>query len=392
MKRKPPAGAGLLVLLKPYRWLIAALVVLTVAGNGLNLAVPKIISHAIDAYTQQTFVMSTVVLQFIVVAAFVFTFTYLQSVVQVYASERVARDLRTRVAAKISVQSYAYVEQVTPAKLLTNLTSDIDGVKLFVSQAIASIISSVFLILGAGILLLSINWRLGLSVLCVVPFIAITFQTGVAEGAAAVQKGPGSDRLAEPRDQRKHHGLGAHPAAQHAATRVRQVPGGEYGGEGYRSGDAAAVCRHDPGDHVRDQSGDRDHSPGGRALRHRGQHEPGRFYGVQLVLIHPDLSDHSHRIHEQRDCAGDGVLPADRSNLECSGGTKDRRAGSGFARRYRPGKCVPGIRGKTGAAQCFPGREGRDANGDHRSHGGREDAASLSADRVAAAYVGIGHL
>ncbi len=176
VQRKPPGGAGLLVLLKPYRLLVAALVVLTVAGNGLNLAVPKIIAHAIDAYTQQTFVISTVVLQFIVVASFVFALTYLQSIVQTYASERVARDLRTRVAAKISVQSYGYVEQVTPAKLLTNLTSDIDGVKLFVSQAIASIISSVFLIVGAGILLLSINWRLGLSVLCVVPFIAITFQ------------------------------------------------------------------------------------------------------------------------------------------------------------------------------------------------------------------------
>jgi ATP-binding cassette, subfamily B, bacterial len=176
VKRKAPAGAGLLVLLKPYRWLIAALVILTVTGNGLNLAVPKIISHAIDAYTQQSFVISTVVLQFIVVASLVFALTYLQSIVQTYASERVARDLRSRVAAKISVQSYAYVERVTPAKLLTNLTSDIDAVKLFVSQAIASIISSVFLILGAGILLLSINWRLGLSVLGIVPFIAITFQ------------------------------------------------------------------------------------------------------------------------------------------------------------------------------------------------------------------------
>jgi len=176
VKRKPPAGAGLLILLKPYRWLIAALVILTITGNGLNLAVPKIISHAIDAYTQQSFVISTVVLQFIVVASLVFALTYAQSIVQTYASERVARDLRSRVAAKISVQSYAYVERVTPAKLLTNLTSDIDAVKLFVSQAIASIISSVFLILGAGILLLSINWRLGLSVLGIVPFIAITFQ------------------------------------------------------------------------------------------------------------------------------------------------------------------------------------------------------------------------
>jgi ATP-binding cassette subfamily B protein len=100
----------------------------------------------------------------------------LQSIVQTYASERVARDLRTRVAAKISGQSYAFVERITPAKLLTNLTSDVDAVKLFVSQAIASIIASVFLIVGAGVLLLMINWRLGLSVLSIVPFIAITFQ------------------------------------------------------------------------------------------------------------------------------------------------------------------------------------------------------------------------
>ncbi len=175
-RRKRPSSAGLLTLLKPYRWLIAILVVFTISGNGLNLAVPRIIAHAIDAYTQQTFVLSTTVVQFFVVAFLVFTLTYLQSVVQTYASERVARDLRTRVADKISVQSYAYVEQVTPAKLLTNLTSDIDAVKLFVSQAIASIISSVFLIVGAGILLLMINWRLGLSVLAIVPFIAITFQ------------------------------------------------------------------------------------------------------------------------------------------------------------------------------------------------------------------------
>jgi len=165
-----------MTLLKPYRLLTVTLVVLTIVGNGLNLVVPKIMSSAIDAYQQQTFVLSNFVLEFFVVALLVFVLTYLQSIVQTYASESVARDLRTRVAAKISGQSYAFVERVTPAKLLTNLTSDIDAVKLFVSQAIATIIASVFLILGAGVLLLSINWRLGLSVLSVVPIIAITFQ------------------------------------------------------------------------------------------------------------------------------------------------------------------------------------------------------------------------
>ena len=172
---KPPS-AGLSLLLKPYRWLIAILAMLTIAGNALNLVVPKLISHAIDAYTQGRFVLHTVVLQFVLVGLLVFIFAYAQSAVQIWASERVAKDLRTRLAAKISVQSFAWVEQITPAKLLTNLTSDVDAVKLYVSQAIASIIASVFLIVGASILLLSINWKLALGVLGVIPFISITFQ------------------------------------------------------------------------------------------------------------------------------------------------------------------------------------------------------------------------
>src|SRR6202167_2020051 len=174
-QKKPPSGARLWVLLKPYRWLIATLVVLTVVGNGLNLVVPKIIAHAIDAYTQRAFVLSTVVLQFFVIAFLVFALNYLQNIMQTYASERVARDLRTRLAAKIATQSYSSIDRLTPAKLLTNLTSDVDGVKLFVSQAVATIIASLFLIVGASVMLLTINWRLGLSVLGVVPAIGGTF-------------------------------------------------------------------------------------------------------------------------------------------------------------------------------------------------------------------------
>jgi ATP-binding cassette, subfamily B, bacterial len=174
VQRRSPGG-GLFALLQPYRWLVALLVVLTIAGNGLTLVVPKLISRAIDAYTQRTFVLSTVVLQFFVVALLVFFFNYLQNIAQTYSSERVARDLRTRLAAKIATQSYSSIERLTPAKLLTNLTSDVDGVKLFVSMAVATIIASLFLIVGASVMLLTINWRLGLSVLGVVPVVGGTF-------------------------------------------------------------------------------------------------------------------------------------------------------------------------------------------------------------------------
>ena len=177
VQRRLPGG-GLFALLQPYRWLVALLVVLTIAGNGLTLVVPKLISRAIDAYTQRTFVLSTVVLQFFVVALLVFLFNYLQNIAQTYASERVARDLRTRLAAKIATQSYSSIERLTPAKLLTNLTSDVDGVKLFVSMAVATIIASLFLIVGASVMLLTINWRLGLSVLGVVRKVRVLFKRG----------------------------------------------------------------------------------------------------------------------------------------------------------------------------------------------------------------------
>jgi ATP-binding cassette subfamily B protein len=170
-----PQGPSLLGLLKPYRALIAVLVVMTVAANSLNLIVPKVIENAIDTYAQQRLVLTTLAEEFFAIAVGIFVFSYLQVIVQTYASERVARDIRTGLVDKISGQDHAFIQQITPAKLLTNLTSDVDALKMFVSQAIASIVSSFFLIIGASILLLSINWKLALGVLAVLPVIAITF-------------------------------------------------------------------------------------------------------------------------------------------------------------------------------------------------------------------------
>jgi len=148
---------------------------MTVLGNSLNLIVPTILSRAIDTYNRQQLVMRSLVIGFLAVAAGIFIFSYLQAIVQTYASERVARDLRTKLVYKISNQDHEFIQQATPAKLLTNLTSDVDSVKMFVSQAFASIVSSLFVIIGASILLLAMNWKLALAVIAVLPIIGVTF-------------------------------------------------------------------------------------------------------------------------------------------------------------------------------------------------------------------------
>ncbi len=162
-------------LVSRYSGIISILVVLTILASGLSVAVPKIIAVAIDTYSKGSFSLESLVIEFSIVAFLIFVFTYLQNIAQVFAGERVARDLRNDISAKISVQPYSYIEKATPAKLLTNLTSDVDAVKMFISTAISSIISSVFLILATSVLLLTINWRLALAVLAVVPIIGGTF-------------------------------------------------------------------------------------------------------------------------------------------------------------------------------------------------------------------------
>lgn len=184
-----PSQPGLFLLVKPYKGLVAALATLTILANALNLVVPKLIASAIDNFHRPNFALSPMIARFLLVCVSAFLLTYLQSLVQTYASERVAKDLRTRLAAKLATQTYSFVEHITPAKLLTNLTSDVDGVKLFVSMAIATIISSIFLIAGSSVLLLSINWRLGLSVLGIVPFISIIFYLALKKVRELFKKG-----------------------------------------------------------------------------------------------------------------------------------------------------------------------------------------------------------
>jgi len=162
-------------LLKPYSGIVILLIIMALLGSGINMLIPKIIAHGIDAFSSKHFDMGSVVIQFLSAAGAIFIFTFLQNIFQTYASEKVAKDLRTQLSDKISRQSYAYVLKSNPSKLLTNLTSDIDSVKMFVSQAFVTIISSVFVIAGTSVFLILINWKLALAVISIVPVIGGTF-------------------------------------------------------------------------------------------------------------------------------------------------------------------------------------------------------------------------
>lgn len=174
-KKEQQPKANIFKVLKPYKGMISGLLFFALLSNGLNLVIPKIIQFGIDDFSKGTLNMSEIISWFLIAAIAIFIFSYVQSILQTFASERVARDMRKKLASKISQQDYVYIQETTPGKLLTNLTSDVDAIKMFVAQAIVTIVSSLVLIIGASILLLNLNWRLGLLVLLMIPIIAGTF-------------------------------------------------------------------------------------------------------------------------------------------------------------------------------------------------------------------------
>ena len=177
LKQKDEDRAKLFGILAPYKGFVAMLVLLAMAASSINLVIPKIIASAIDAFTANSFDTRKVVIQFLVAASAIFIMTLLQGVLQTYTAERVARDLRNKIIDKLSIQSFSFIQESNPSKLLTNLTSDMNSVKTFVAQAFVAIISSLFIIIGVTVLMLMINWKLALAVLGIVPIIGFAFFT-----------------------------------------------------------------------------------------------------------------------------------------------------------------------------------------------------------------------
>jgi len=175
MKERKNNNSSLFALLKPYAKMNGMMLAFALLSNVINLILPKIISKTIDGLSKGEIDFKLIAILFLGASFLISVFTLLQNVVQTYTAEKVAQDTRSKLSDKILRQSFAYIQQANPSKLLTNLTSDIDSVKQFVSQAVVSIISSIFVIIGVIILLFSINWQLTTAILIIIPAISGAF-------------------------------------------------------------------------------------------------------------------------------------------------------------------------------------------------------------------------
>lgn len=172
---QPEPQANIFGVLKPYLKQVGAIFLVTLISSGLSLSIPRLIGQAIDQSANQHFQLGSTVTLFSLVIIGILVFAYALNIIQAWTAEKVARDLRHQLNQAISSQSYLQLQDNDPAKLLTNITSDVDNIKMFVAGTVSMALSSAFMLVIASGLLISINWKLGLAVLVIVPLIAATF-------------------------------------------------------------------------------------------------------------------------------------------------------------------------------------------------------------------------
>jgi ATP-binding cassette subfamily B protein len=154
---------------------IGGLMLLTLLINGLKLYLPFIIAYCIDSYRMPSFSFESEIIKFTLTLFLIFVFTVLQLKLETFTAEKVAFDLRKELVYRISIQNYQALSTQSPATLQSNFTNDIDSIKNYLSKEVITVVASLVIVLGASLILFSINWKLGLMFGVILPLIAIIF-------------------------------------------------------------------------------------------------------------------------------------------------------------------------------------------------------------------------
>ncbi len=138
--------------------------VMTVLNALANLIIPLGIGYSIDKYVipgdyHGIFVAAGVLLA---VAAIAFVTNYVQYRVMGGVAQRVLWGLRDSLFAKLQELPLAFFTANKTGDLISRVNDDTDKVNDFFSQSLLHFIGTIFMVLGAGIFILVINWKLGL--------------------------------------------------------------------------------------------------------------------------------------------------------------------------------------------------------------------------------------
>ncbi|MBL0172953.1 MAG: ABC transporter ATP-binding protein [Gemmatimonadaceae bacterium] len=177
----------LLRYVRPYRRLVAGSLVLIAVESAMQLAGPLltrwVIDRALPARDPQLVVWAA--FAFVVLLVAQFGAAYGETLFTSLLGQRVMRDLRAELFARLQRLPIAYFDRTPVGRLVTRVTSDVEALnELFTSGVVAGL-GDLCTLLAISSMMLLVDWQLSLASLVVIPFVFLAsrvFQAHVRTG------------------------------------------------------------------------------------------------------------------------------------------------------------------------------------------------------------------
>jgi len=144
-------------------------------SSSASLTTPQLIAYAIDyGIAPRSLNVILLAVGGLVTAALLRgLFQFLQGYLAERASQGVAYDLRNDLFTKIERLGFGYYDRVETGQLVTRLTSDVEQIRTFVGSGVVQLAAAAVMLVGTTVLLFSLDWRLALVALSIVPVIFV---------------------------------------------------------------------------------------------------------------------------------------------------------------------------------------------------------------------------
>ena len=141
----------------------------------LNAIIPQLIRWIIDSgiENQRLDVLSWSVLLLLGLTLFKGLFNYLMGVWSETASQNVAYDIRKELQVKLTQLSFAFHDKAETGELLSRAIQDVERLRFLTGRATLRIIDGIMVLVLTAVILLSMNFRLAIIVLLLMPFLVI---------------------------------------------------------------------------------------------------------------------------------------------------------------------------------------------------------------------------
>ncbi len=173
--RAADPGFTLRRLLRPFLVAFGVALVLDALDALANLAMPALvrggIDHGVEAHVLS--VIGTVSLVALLIVGADWVVNTLQTLVVGRNGERLLYTLRVKIFSHLQRLGLDYYEHELSGRIMTRMTTDVEALSTFLQTGLITTVNSVLIIAGVLIALLVINLPLGLTVLAIMPAVAI---------------------------------------------------------------------------------------------------------------------------------------------------------------------------------------------------------------------------